>query len=74
MLFMLKALPVRKVFTFLPWLLDQAGKRLDKVTLISKFLSSQTWKQTITIPILPDISRSKSNGIMKFGQFINIFL
>ena len=42
-------------------------------------MMSQPGKQTITIHILPNISESKSNQIMKFGQFIeynkkNIFL
>ena len=40
---------------------------------------SQTMKLVITIHILPNISRSKGNQTMKFGQFIecnmrNIFL
>ena len=40
---------------------------------------SQDGKQTITMHILPDISRSKGNQTMKFGQLIeynirNIFL
>ena len=47
--------------------------------LISKFTTSQPGKQTIAIHILPDISRSKGNQAMKFGQLIeyntrNIFL
>ena len=42
-------------------------------------MTSQTGKQTITICVLPDISISKGNQTMKFGQFIeynmwNIFL
>ena len=42
-------------------------------------MTSQLWKQTIAIHILPNISRSKENQIMKFGQLteynmINIFL
>ena len=40
---------------------------------------SQTGKQRMTINILPSISRSKGNWIMRFGQLIkcnmrNIFL
>ena len=31
---------------------------------------SQDGKQTITMHILPDISRSKGNQTMKFGQLI----
>ena len=42
-------------------------------------MTSQLWKQTIAIHILPNISRSKENQIMKFGQLteynmINVFL
>ena len=42
-------------------------------------MTSQFGKQTITINILPNISRSKDNHVMKFGQLIeynmrNIFM
>ena len=33
-------------------------------------MTSQSGYKTITIHILPNISRSKSNQIMKFGQLI----
>ena len=33
-------------------------------------MMSQTGKQTIEINILPNISRSKDNQAMKFGQLI----
>ena len=33
-------------------------------------MTSQSGKQTIAIYILPNISRSKSNQTMKFGQLI----
>ena len=36
-----------------------------------KFMTLQTWKQTITIHILPNMSRSKGNETMKFGQLID---
>ena len=42
---------------------------IRKVRLISN-MTSQPGKQTITILILPNISRSKDNQTMKFGQFI----
>ena len=47
--------------------------------LISKLMMSQPGKQTIAIHILLNISRSKGNQAMKFGQLIeysmsNIFL
>ena len=52
---------------------------IRKIGLVSKFMASQTWKQTIVIHILPNISRSKGNHTIKFGQLIeyimsNIFL
>ena len=42
-------------------------------------MTSQPGKQTITVLILPDVSQSKRNQTMKFGQLIeynmrNIFL
>ena len=52
---------------------------IRKKRLISKFIMSKTGKLTIAIHILPNISKSKGNQIMKFGQLIeykmrNIFL
>ena len=43
---------------------------IRKIRLISKFITLQPGKQTITIHILPNISRSKDNQIMKFDQLI----
>ena len=43
---------------------------IRKVRLISKFTTSQPGKQTIAIHILTNISRSKGNQTMKFGQLI----
>ena len=52
---------------------------IKKIRLISKFLTSQPGKQKIAIHILPNISRSKGNQKIKFGQLIeynirNIFI
>ena len=52
---------------------------IRKLRLISKFMTSQTGHQIITIHILPNIYRSNENQAMKFGQLIeyhvrNIFL
>ena len=46
---------------------------------ISKFMTSQTRKQTIAIHIMPNISKRKGNQAMEYGQLIeynvrNIFL
>ena len=66
--FLLKALFVLEIFTFLSRLFSN-----------SKFMASQPGKQTFAIHILPNISRSKSNQAIKFRQLIdnnvrNIFL
>ena len=52
---------------------------IRKIRLILKFMTSQPGLQTTTINILSNISRSKGNLIMKFGQLIeykmkNIFI
>ena len=52
---------------------------IRNIRLISNFMMSKPGKQTIAIHILPNISRSKDNQTMKFGQLIecnmrNIFL
>ena len=52
---------------------------IRKITLTSKFMTSQPGLQTIAIHILPNIWQSESNQTMKFGQLIehnkrNIFL
>ena len=51
---------------------------MRSLRLIQKLVTLQTG-QVITIHILPDVSRSKGNQAMKFGQLIeynvrNIFL
>ena len=51
---------------------------IRKIRLISNFMTSQPGKQTIVIYMLPNISISKGNQTMEFGQLIecniNIFL
>ena len=49
------------------------------IKLTSKFMTSQPGLQTIATHVLPNISQSKDNQTMKFGQLIeynkrNIFL
>ena len=78
---MLKALFFLKIFqvsvmTF--WSCRKKGLN-RKIKLTSKFMTSQPGQQTITIHILPNISRSKLNQTMKLRQLIeynkiNIFL
>ena len=43
---------------------------IRKVTLVSKFMTSQPGKHMIAMHMLPNISRSKGNKTMKFGQLI----
>ena len=43
---------------------------IRKIRLISKFMKSQPGKQTITIHILPNTSRSKGSKTMIFGQLV----
>ena len=67
--FMLKALFVFEIFTFLSWLFGYVEYDLiRKLWLILKFMTSQTGQEIITIHILPSISRSKGNQVMKFGR------
>ena len=52
---------------------------IRKIRLTSKFMTSQPGSQTIAIHIFSDISQSKGNQTMRFGQLIeynkrNIFL
>ena len=43
---------------------------ITKQRLITKFITPQTGKEIITTRILPNISRSKGNQTMEFGQLI----
>ena len=43
---------------------------IRKLWLVSKFMTSQNEQQIIKIHLLPNISRSKGNQTMKFGQLI----
>ena len=53
---------------FCPELFGHVGKRLDKK--VSFTLTSKLGKKEIKIHILPNISKSKGNQTMKFGQLI----
>ena len=43
---------------------------IKNIRVISKYVTSQPGSQAIAIHILINISRSKGNQAMKFGQFI----
>ena len=72
--FTLKSLIVLKVFIYIFVLTYSSCKKnglIKKIRLISKFKTSQPRKLTITMHILlSNISISKGNQIMKFGQLI----
>ena len=66
--FNLKVLFVLEIFRFLSWLfVEKMLDQKDKVNF--KIYGVTTWL-TITIHILPNISRSKGNQAMKFDQLI----
>ena len=78
--FILKALLVLKIFCFLSRLFGHLEKNgLIRRRLTSESKTSQPGLRTVTIHILLNISESKDNQTMKFGQLIeyykrNIFL
>ena len=69
--FILKALFILEIFQFFVtfWSCRENGL-IRKVRLTSKFMASQPGLQTIAIHILLNISQSKGNQTMKFGQLI----
>ena len=65
----LKAPVTLKIFKFLSWFFGHVKNGLiRKIRLIFKFMTSQPVDQTIAMHVLPNISRSKENQTMKFGQ------
>ena len=77
--FTLKAFFSLTILKFLFWLFGHAWKWLDKKEQVNfRIYDATTWL-TIAIQVLPNISRSKCNQTVKFGQLIecnirNIFL
>ena len=80
--FTLKPLFILKMFKFVSLLFSHVENGLimiRKIRLISKFITAQPGKQTNAMHVLPNISGSKDNQTIKFGQLIeynmrNIFL
>ena len=79
--FYVKTLFVLKIFKFFSWLFVHGAKRLGKKDKVNfKFSDVTAWlTNNRDTYILPNISRSKGNQTMKFGQLIecnvrNIFL
>ena len=67
----------QKLFSFprylnfcLDFLVMQKNDLIRKIRLILKFMTSQPGQQTIAIHVLTNISKSKDNQAMKFGQLI----
>ena len=56
-----------QVFIMTFWSCRKKGL-IRKISLTSKFMTSQPGYQTITIHILPNISRSKDNQTVKLGE------
>ena len=70
--FILKALFILEIFQFFVttfWSCRENGL-IRKVRSTSKFMASQPGLQTIAIHMLLNISQSKGNQTMKFGQLI----
>ena len=82
MLFILpqKLFSFSRFLSFCPdFLVKYQNGLIKKIRLISNFMTSKPGQQTTVIHILPNISRSKGNQIMKFGHLIecnmrNVFL
>ena len=69
--FAVKALLVFKIFKFFSGLFGYVGNGfIRNKELISRFMTSQSGKQTTVIHILPNISRRKCNQKIKFDQLI----
>ena len=75
-----KALFVLKIFKFLSWLFGPVAKRFDKKDKVKfKIYDVTAWSINNFTTYTANISRSKGNQTMKFGQLIecnmrNIFL
>ena len=68
---MVKALFILKIFTFLSGLFNCVRKRLDKKGNVNfKIYDVTTAQKIIKGHLFPNISRTKDNQAMKFGQLI----
>ena len=69
--FMLKVFLFLRYLHFCPdFLVMQKNGLIRKLSLISKFMTSQSGQQINAMHVLPNISRSKGHQTMKFGQLI----
>ena len=63
-----------KSFKSFSWIFRHVARKnglIRKLRLISKLMTTQHRYQSVTIQILPNISRSKGNETMEFGQLID---
>ena len=69
---MLKNCFILKIFKFLSYLFGHEGNQLVKKAKVKfKIYDVTDWEKVITIAILSNISRSRGNLYMKFGQVID---
>ena len=61
---------VLKIFKYLDFLVLQKYRLIREKRLISKFMTSQSMKETVALDISLNISRSKDIRTMKSGQLI----
>ena len=61
---------VLKIFKYLDFLVMQKYRLIREKRLISKFMTSQSMKETVALDISLNISRSKDIRTMKSGQLI----
>ena len=67
--FVLKALFVLEIFTFLSRVFDYTENgSVRKLWLISKFMTSQTGQHIITTQMLPNNARSKGNKVLSVNR------
>ena len=57
------------IFVLILWS-DTKNGLIKTIELVSKFMTSQPGNETIAMHRLPNISKSKGNQTMKFGQLI----
>ena len=74
-----KLFPFSRYLSFCLDLVVYQNDLIKKIRLVSNFMTSQPAYKIIPIHVFPNISRSKDNQTMKFGQVIeckmgNIFL
>ena len=61
----------QNIYVFVTWFwYCRKNDLISEIRLTSKFMMSQPGLQAIAVQILPNISQSKGNQTIKFGQLI----